>query len=169
MIEHNGIDLSENLYSGYVVTPIPMIFNVEEEKGQRKAIQTDIEGGTNICHPKWTWNAMEEVLLDNLNWRDSQAWCEWKRLRVMPAPLNLFMLKKPLFKEYCDWVFPLIFDIDKKIPYDREEYKTAYQRRAISFVGERLFSFWCYMKTTYGVLFQCSPVKIYEEFKPITD
>lgn len=51
----------------------------------------------------------------------------------------------------------------------KKEYDTAYQRRWLSFIGERMFSWWCYCQHIGGVKVASVPVKIYENFKGITD
>ena len=74
-----------------------------------------------------------------------------------------------MFKEFCEWLFPKVFEIEARIPYENEEYKTAYQQRALAFIGERLFSFWTYKKALEGKILTELPNRIYDDFKPLTD
>ena len=114
-------------------------FNVNGQK-----VCATIESGTRYCHPSASWEMLQWEISQTCTFREWQRFNNWSRLAVMPAPMNLFAMKVGLFKEWCEWVFPKLFAIESRIPYDTEEYKTAYQKRAIAFIAERLFSFWCY-------------------------
>lgn len=52
---------------------------------------------------------------------------------------NMFVCKKSLIDEYFAWIFPILFAIEKKIPY--QDYD-AYQKRVFGFMAERLFNVW---------------------------
>ncbi len=50
-------------------------------------------------------------------------------------PCNLFLMKREIFDEYCNWIFPILFELEKRIDitnYDETE------RRVVGFLGERL-------------------------------
>jgi len=52
---------------------------------------------------------------------------------------NMFIMKKEDFIEYCDWVFPILFELEKDI--DMENYSVL-QKRVFGFLSERLFNVW---------------------------
>ena len=52
---------------------------------------------------------------------------------------NMFVMSKNNFEIYCQWLFPLLFELEKRI--DTSGYST-YQARAIAFLSERLFNVW---------------------------
>ncbi len=53
--------------------------------------------------------------------------------------LNMFVMKWPLFDEYCAWLFPMLFELEKRI--DTSGYD-VYERRVYGFIAERLFNVW---------------------------
>lgn len=64
--------------------------------------------------------------------------------------LNMFAMKKELFDAYCDWLFSILFELEKRI--DISDYNT-YQARVFGFLGERLFNVWLEKR-------QLSPVEV---------
>ena len=52
---------------------------------------------------------------------------------------NLMAMKKSTFDAYCEWAFPLFFEIELAI--DLKKYD-EYQKRVIAFLSERLFTVW---------------------------
>jgi len=52
---------------------------------------------------------------------------------------NMFIMKKDLFQEYCDWLFDILFELEKKI--STKDYD-SYQKRVFGFLSERLFNIW---------------------------
>lgn len=55
------------------------------------------------------------------------------------APCNMFIMKKELFFQYCNFIFPKLFKLEKMILLDNTNY---YQFRALAFLSERMTSFW---------------------------
>ncbi|KMK27381.1 DUF4422 domain-containing protein [Pluralibacter gergoviae] len=64
---------------------------------------------------------------------------------------NMFITRWKLFSEYCEWLFPILFELDEQI--DKKDYD-PYQMRVIGFIAERLFNVWLEEKRT--------KIKIYE-------
>jgi lipopolysaccharide biosynthesis glycosyltransferase len=54
---------------------------------------------------------------------------------------NIFVLRTDLFDAYCSWLFPLLADIEKRIPFDRY---SAQEKRVMGYLSERLFNVWIY-------------------------
>lgn len=50
---------------------------------------------------------------------------------------NIFVMRKDIFRKYCEWMFPLLFRLHEKI--DVSKY-TAPEKRAVGYLAERLFS-----------------------------
>ena len=53
--------------------------------------------------------------------------------------LNMFVMKKELFDEYCRWLFDILFELEKQI--DITDYD-KYEARVYGFLSERLFNVW---------------------------
>ena len=74
-------------------------------------------------------------------------------LRNRYFPCNMFIAKKEVIDEYAKWLFDILFAVDADINYDHsildKGYRASpnkydYQKRAPSFMSERLFDFWLY-------------------------
>lgn len=52
---------------------------------------------------------------------------------------NMFIMKQPYFKEYCEWMFPILFEVEKNI--DVTGY-TAYEKRVYGFLSELMLDTW---------------------------
>lgn len=52
---------------------------------------------------------------------------------------NMMIMRKKRFAQYCDWLFPILFELEKRI--DISDYD-AYNRRVFGFIGERLLDVW---------------------------
>jgi len=52
---------------------------------------------------------------------------------------NMFVLRSELFNRYCEWLFSILFEVEKRIPY--KEYG-PYQGRVFGFLAERLLNVW---------------------------
>lgn len=53
--------------------------------------------------------------------------------------LNMFVMNKELFDDYCKWLFSILFSLEQRI--DIVNYN-VYQARVYGFIAERLFNVW---------------------------
>lgn len=59
--------------------------------------------------------------------------------RTYAHMFNMFIMKKEYFQAYCEWLFPILFELDKRI--DSSEYD-AFQGRFLGRVSELLLDVW---------------------------
>ena len=52
---------------------------------------------------------------------------------------NMIAIDKEKFDAYCEWLFSILFDVEKKIKLDG---RTKYQQRVFGFLSERLMDVW---------------------------
>lgn len=52
---------------------------------------------------------------------------------------NMFFTSKKLTNEYCDWLFKILFKLEKSIDISERD---SYQKRVFGFLAERLFNVW---------------------------
>ena len=52
---------------------------------------------------------------------------------------NMFIMKKELFDDYCEWIFSILFELEKRL--DISEYSVN-DARVFGFVSERLLDVW---------------------------
>lgn len=52
-------------------------------------------------------------------------------------PYNMLIASKVIFDEYCQWLFPILFAVEKEIDF---MVRDTYQRRVMGFLSERLFT-----------------------------
>ena len=74
-------------------------------------------------------------------------------------------MKKKIFEEYCNFVFPILFDLEQKINLEGRD---GYQRRALAFISERLTSLFIYSKKNQGYRVKSIEPLYFEGWKPST-
>ena len=52
---------------------------------------------------------------------------------------NMFVMKRPFFDSYCEWLFDVLFELERRL--DVSSY-SPYDARVFGFVGERLLDVW---------------------------
>lgn len=54
------------------------------------------------------------------------------------SPCNMFIMKRNILNEFCEWIFPILFAVAEHIG----EHEDAYQNRYPGFMSERLLSYY---------------------------
>ena len=56
---------------------------------------------------------------------------------------NIILCRRELFMKYCEFLFPILFEVEKKVDWDNDDfYKNDYQMRAMGFLAERMMRAW---------------------------
>ena len=142
--------------------PIRMLFNMSYFTGSPipNIVSTDIKNGYAICHKIDDWNKMEELLKKTPYYVDFEDWSEQSQLT---SPCNMFVMKKKIFEDYCNFVFPILFELEKNISLESRD---GYQRRALAFISERLTSLFIYSKKNQGYRVKSLEPLFFEGWKP---
>ena len=75
----------------------------------------------------------------------------------------MFIMKKKIFEEYCEFIFPMLFELEKQV--DLTGYDN-YQKRQLSFLAERLTSLFLFVKKQQGYKFKTIDTLFFSEWKP---
>lgn len=70
---------------------------------------------------------------------------------------NMFLMKKDIFDNYCQWLFPILFEVERKI--DISSY-SQYDKRVFGFLSERLLDI--YLEAN-GIPYREVPVMFMEQ------
>lgn len=57
--------------------------------------------------------------------------------------LNMFVMRYDLFCDYCEWLFSILFEVEKRINFSGRD---PYQQRVCGYLGERLLDAWLFHK-----------------------
>lgn len=56
---------------------------------------------------------------------------------------NMWITRKEIFDKYCQWLFDILFEVEKRIDFSKYD---EYQGRVMGFLSERLFRVWLIMQ-----------------------
>jgi hypothetical protein len=65
---------------------------------------------------------------------------------------HVMIMKKDIFIEYCNWIFPILEKVHDNIDYSF--YPDAYQKRVVGFLSERITGIFLYKKIKDGIKVQ---------------
>jgi hypothetical protein len=54
---------------------------------------------------------------------------------------NMVISNKEIYDQYCEWLFTILFEVEKRVQIPIEE-RDAYNKRVYGFLSERLFNVW---------------------------
>jgi len=125
----NSEEATEILKNHDIILPQRKIFkySVKEQYAKRHRIE-DLELVRQI---------IKELQSDYLNSFDKI--CSGNRLYAF----NMFITSWKLFDEYMTWLFPLLFELEKRSDFSKDD---PYQKRLCAFMGERLQNVWLHKK-----------------------
>ena len=105
-----------------VILPIPIYVRESVENNYRKR------------HVSADWDVMLDVLREKS--KMSQDVIQSVFNANMYFPLNIFVMKREVLNDYCEWLFPILFNVIEIIG----DHEDSYQRRYPAFMAERLLT-----------------------------
>lgn len=66
-----------------------------------------------------------------------KKWIEVTKKQNYIYFFNIFIAKNEIFNNYCEWLFPILFELNNKIDFQNRNF---YSNRVVGFVAERLFN-----------------------------
>lgn len=72
-------------------------------------------------------------------------------------------MKKKMFEEYWEFIFPILFELEKMIDISTYD---GYQKRQIAFLSERLTSLFLFAKNQQGYKRKTIGTFFFEDWKP---
>jgi hypothetical protein len=90
-------------------------------------------------HEKQDFDVLGEVIQD-LCFDYSNSFTKLFYNTTQLSPYNMFITSKDKFDSYCNWLFPILFEVEKRIQIK----ENVYQARVLGFMGERLLNLYVY-------------------------
>ena len=91
----------------------------------------------NKNHDYEVWEMCRHIISEsNIDYLEAFDWFAKEKTGYC---YNMFIMSRELMDEYCSWLFPILFELDKKIDYSRYD---SYNTRMVGFVAERLINVW---------------------------
>lgn len=88
-------------------------------------------------HDVTVWNKVKKII--SINYSDYLKDFEWFEGQTTGYSYNMMITKKSLLNKYCEWLFSILFQLEKQV--DIEKYD-PYNQRMFGFVSERLMNVW---------------------------
>ena len=110
-------------------------------KGMNEYNGYTAEAFFNKNHDHKVWEMCRQIISENnKDYLDAFNWFSKEKTGYC---YNMFIMSREMMDEYCSWLFPILFELDKKIDYSRYD---SYNTRMIGFVAERLINVWVHKK-----------------------
>lgn len=91
----------------------------------------------NHAHPSIGLDETEKIIIEKYP-KFSEAFATVME-RTWAHMFNMFVMRQDLFQEYCQWLFIILFELEKRLDISSFD---AYNKRVFGFVSERLLDVW---------------------------
>jgi len=91
----------------------------------------------NHAHPRAGLDIVEQIITER--YPDYRMYFDLVCNRTWAHMFNMFVMRQDLFNQYCEWLFLILTDLEKRL--DISSYDN-YQARVFGFVAERLLDVW---------------------------
>lgn len=88
-------------------------------------------------HCKNDWLICKQVILEKYP-EYIMAFKQMENSRLLTI-CNMLITRKEIYDRYCEWLFNILFEVEKRIDFDN---KDDYQKRVMGFLSERLLKVW---------------------------
>jgi len=117
-----------NSYTDKYDAIIPKHWHINKEE---ISVETQYQSNHNIDDLHITRKILQELSPDYIETFD-------KVMKSNSVHLNnMFILRRDIFEKLCEWLFPILNEIDKRVDYTNYN---ANQSRAVGYISERLVS-----------------------------
>ena len=116
--------VEEYLYSADIILPCPVFLG----------ISGNLQTHYNKCHKSSDLDILKQVVLKL--YPEYENALEKTFHRKWMYAFNMFVMKREYFEEYMQWLFSILFTVEKYITIDKDEY----QARVFGFLSERLLN-----------------------------
>ncbi len=93
-------------------------------------------------HPVWPFYELLTIMTKN-NQTLSRGIYDFFAFQKRAYWNNLFVMRWEYFSQYCEFLFPLLFELEKKINLP----EGLYQKRVFAFLSERLLNYWIWRES----------------------
>lgn len=113
-----------------VILPNPFLFKNNNVRGQ-----------FNLCHNEDDLNKTEYIVKQLYPSYINSFYKIMNNNKLYT--FNMFVMSKENLDKYCEWLFPILFELEKKVDISKYD---EYQKRVFGFLSERLFNVWLDMQ-----------------------
>lgn len=94
-------------------------------------------------HQSDDFRTLEQVFKETQSDKMQRAFWEVMHNSNLYSPYHMFIMHRADFEDYCNWLFPLLEELEKRIDYTKY---SPYQSRVLGFIGERLLNIYVHAK-----------------------
>ncbi len=95
------------------------------------------------CHMSQDYRTLKQLIKETRPEREYLTFIDVMEKSNRLSPCNMFLMNAENFNSYCEWLFPILEELEKRI--DTSNYN-QYQKRVFGFIGERLLNVWVELK-----------------------
>jgi hypothetical protein len=89
-----------------------------------------------VCHYSEDYKTIKQIVHELYPEYDSSVTTVMEYNNKL-SPYNMFITSFEIFKSYCEWLFPIVFEAERRINISNYN---DYQKRVFGFLAERLFN-----------------------------
>jgi len=123
--------ITDDLKQNDIILPQPLIYGGKIKVGKTAA------QWFGDCHDPLIWTLSRDIM--NKSCPEYVPDLDWFSYQLVGYCFNMFISNKEIIDEYCEWLFPILFELEKEVDISRYD---SYNKRMFGFLSERLFNVW---------------------------